>query len=89
MRLPRSNELECLDFLSRRRAIRRSTVPPRFREAVRAMLRARDDDPRSAWLEPSDVVLVEITPIGRALAAAYRAGRAAMPIGQREMDGTG
>lgn len=78
MKLPTPLELETLDWFSRRKAVRRSTVPLKFRAAVRAMLRRAEDDRADAWVDRSDVVLVEATDIGRALAAAYRHGRAAL-----------
>ena len=70
---------ECLDWFSRRHAIHRSTVPLKWRRLVRAMLADR------TWLEPIDVVLVQITPVGRLIASAFRHGRAATAPGQREM----
>lgn len=70
---------ELLDFMSRRRAIHRTTVPLKWRRLVRAMLADR------TWLEPVDVVLVQITPVGRLIASAYRHGRSALAPGQRDL----
>lgn len=85
-RLPSAIDLEALDWLSRRRAIKRSSVPPKFRSSVRRMVEeARGILPGGGWVVTCDVVLVEITPFGRQLASAYRHGRAALLPGEREL----
>lgn len=83
--IPTPLDVEILDWFSRRRAVRRASIPSRWRGAVRRML---DEDAAipwagGPWLERTDVVLVRITETGRALAAAYRHGRtlaASIPI---------
>lgn len=94
---PSMLDCEILDWFSRRtRAVHMSTVPRKFRARVHMLLgvdtsiqvaepgRRRFNPLERVWLERVDVVLVQITGVGRMLAAAYRHGRAALAPGQME-----
>ncbi len=85
MSLPSPFVCELLDWLSRRRRVERSTVPLQWRASVRRLLAETEVEPELALVRRADVVLLEITPLGRIVAAAYRHGRAALAPGQREL----
>lgn len=81
---PTAIDCEILDFLSRRtRSIRWFLVPPHWRRRMHTWIATQPS--ASAWIERVDVRHVAITPLGRALAAAYRHGRAALAPGQRDL----
>lgn len=74
---PTALDCELLDWMSRRKSVRWANIPWHWRR--RAHQLADDDFDGPRWLERDTFVQVRITPIGRALAAAYRLGRAAAP----------
>lgn len=81
---PSPLDCEVLDYLSRRHAVRWSTIPPHWRRRVHTLV---DQPDATAWVRRVDVRHVELTDPGRAIAAAYRHGRAALAPGQRELVG--
>ncbi len=74
---PTPDACELLDFMSRRPPTRWSLVPLKWRALAHDLVDA------GVWLETVDVRHVAITPAGRAIAAAFRHGRAATAPGQR------
>ncbi len=78
---PSADACELLDWCSRRPAVRWSLVPLKWRALAHELVRD------GAWLEAVDVRHVGITTAGRAIAAAFRHGRAATAPGQREAFG--
>lgn len=80
-------ELQCriMDYLSRRSAVRMSTIPVHYRPTIHRMCDRDWKGPR--WIERYDVVLVRLTAEGRAIAAAYRHGRTSVaPMGQQDLE---
>ena len=78
---PTAIDCEILDWLSRRPPTRWSLIPPHWRRRLHTIV-AEPEAHR--WAERIDVRLVQLTPLGRSLAAAYRHGRSALAPGQRE-----
>lgn len=80
---PTPEQLEIIEWMSRRPPVRWATLPLHWKPVVRKMVNRWPAD-ELPWIEKHDVVMLRITKLGRMLAAAYRIGRAAAPIGEKD-----
>jgi len=80
---PTPEQLEVLEWFAHRPPVRWATLPVHWKRCVRKMVNGWPDG-EPPWIVREDVVKLSITTAGRMLAAAYRIGRAAAPVGQKE-----